>query len=146
MCLTQVPVLVLRYHSTNFILQYFNNLYLSWELHKRSRTLMYRYYVVSLLAEIRTRYSGDLGNCTFSPLLPLSGGYSPPYVAFLRGLWNCGSESAFNFQEAKNVKKKLKNAWKLLIIVLKKYAKIQLKIKAEAQLSVLMGVNHSKLC
>ena len=55
-------------------------------------------------------------------------------------------ESAFNFQEAKNVKKKLKNAWKLLIIVLKKYAKIQLKIKAEAQLSVLMGVNHSKLC
>ena len=112
---------------------------------KRSRTLMYGYYVVSLLAEIRTRYSGDLGNCTFSPLLPLSGGYSPPYVAFLRGLWNCGSESAFNFQEAKNVKKKLKNAWKLLIIVLKKYAKIQLKIKAEAQLSVLMGVNHSKL-
>ena len=144
MCLTQVPVLVLRYHSTNFILQYFNNLYLSWELHKRSRTLMYRYYVVSLLAEIRTRYSGDLGNCTFSPLLPLSGGYSPPYVAFLRGLWIPNLHSISKRQ--KMLRKNWKNAWKLLIIVLKKYAKIQLKIKAEAQLSVLMGVNHSKLC
>ena len=127
MCLTQVPVLLLRYHSTNFILQYFNNLYLSWELHKRSRTLMYRYYVVSLLAEIRTRYSGDLGNCTFSPLLPLSGGYSPPYVAFLRGLWNCGSESAFNFQEAKNVKKKLKKCMEIVNNCIKKICKNSIK-------------------